>query len=136
MLDFIFFDEGLRDRFVASLQGKSIATHMKDDHFGWTVHFDEVSLTDEVVHEIEAEYEALEIEQMHLIEQEEGGLEKHVAGFEVHLPDGNTVMVSINPGLAARLIQEFTFDEIHDMFSSVAAAAINPDRRPLCQREN
>jgi hypothetical protein len=136
MLDFIFFDVGLRDRFVASLQEKSITTHVQDDHFGWTVHFDEMNLSDEAVHDIETEYEALEMEQMHLIEQEEGGVEKHAAGFEVRLPEGGSVMVSIPPALAARLVQEFTFDEIQEMFSSVAAAAIHPDHRPLCQREN
>lgn len=136
MVEFIFFNADLRDRFATQVQLNGGKPEVRDDHFGWVLSFEEQYLNEEVMRRLEAEYEELEFEQMHLIEQEEdgGGIEKHVAGFDVRLSNGNTVMAPIQPDLAGRLMAEFTFEEIHTMFSSVAEAAINPDDRPLCKR--
>ncbi len=136
MLEFIFFDSGLRDRFVAARQAQGLVAVARDDHFALVVSLDETDLSDVLILEIESEYEALQDEQMQLTEQAEGGLGKHVVGFEVALPAGGSTMVSIPPALAARLVAHFDFDEIHDLFNRVAAAALNPDDRPICQRES
>lgn len=63
-------------------------------------------------------------------------LQKHVGGFGVKLPDGSQTTIAIPPDLAARLMEHFSFDDIHQLFSRVAAVAINPDHRPICQRED
>ncbi len=136
MLEFIFFDKTLCDRFVDSMRRKDLHTEVRDDHFGWVVGLDENGMSDILILQVESEYEALQDEQMHLTEQAEGGLEKHAAGFEVALPGGDTTMVSIPPALAARLVAQFSFGEIHELFARVAAAALNPDNRPICQRES
>lgn len=135
MLEFIFFDHDLCQRFVAYLAKEGIESKVRDDHFGWVVGLDETLLDDMRILAIEAEYEALEHEQMHLTEEGEGGLEKFAAGFGVALPSGETILVDIPPNLATRLIAQFTLDEIHEMFSRVAAQALQPDHRPVCQRD-
>ncbi len=136
MLEFIFFETELRDRFVDAMQQRALRCEVRDDHFGWVVGVDESMLSEALILEIEALYEALQDEQMHRIEQAEGGLQKHVAGFSVELPDGSHTTVAMPPDLAARLLEHFTLDDIHQMFSRVAAAALNPDSRPICQRED
>ncbi len=108
---------------------------MRDDHFGWVVGIDETGLSDVVMLELEDVYETFQDEERVRIESSEGGLEKHVAGFGVTLPDGGHTTVAIAPALAARLIQHFSLDEIHQIFSRVAEAVIAPDDRPICQRE-
>ncbi len=135
MLEFIFFDHGLCQRFVAYLADQGLAAVVRDDHFGWVVGVDEAALDEMRILSIEAEYEALEHEQMHLTERSEGGLEKFAAGFGVGLPSGEQIMVDIPPALAKRLIAQFSLDEIHEMFSRVAAQALQPDHRPVCQRD-
>ena len=136
MLEFIFFDTELRDRFVVAIKQYGLSYEVRDDHFGWVVGVDESVLDDTLILDIEVLYDTLQDEQMHKIEQSEGGLQKHVAGFSVKLPDGNHTTVAIPPDLAARLMEHFSFDDIHHLFSRVAAAAINPDHRPICQRED
>ncbi|MDA8225955.1 MAG: hypothetical protein M0T86_08555 [Betaproteobacteria bacterium] len=135
MLEFIFFDTELRDRFIAAMDERQLRHEMRDDHFGWVVGVEECELAEGLVLEIEALYEALQEEQMRRTETAEGGLEKHAAGIAVELPDGASTMVSIPPELASRLLAHFSFEEIHQMFSRVAAAALHPDDRPICQRE-
>ncbi len=136
MLEFIFFDTELRDRFIAEIGRRGLGHEMRDDHFGWVVGVEEGDLSEALVLEIEALYEELQDEQMERTEQADGGLERHAAGFAVTLPDGRNTVVSIPPALAARLMAQFSLEEIHEMFSRVAAAAIHPDERPICQRGN
>jgi len=133
MLDFIFFDAGIRDRFVAYLKHLQLASTVRDDHFGWVVAVPETQLTDTLMHELEATYDTLQDEQMRLTEQEAGGLEKHVAGFHVELPDGQTTTVAVPPDIANRLMANFTLEEIHTLFATVARSALQPNNDPICK---
>jgi hypothetical protein len=132
-LEFIFFEAVLRDRFVDYLSGLSLISEQRDDHFGWVVAVPELQLTQELMDLLEAAYDKLQEEQMQLVEAEEGGLEKHVAGFCVDLPDGGTTTVGIPPDLAGRLMANFTVEEIHTMFAAVAKSALQPYNGPVCK---
>lgn len=133
MLDFIFFDAGIRDRYVAYLKSLQLASTVRDDHFGWVVEVPEKQLTDALMHELEATYDALQDEQMRLTEEETGGLEKHVAGFRVTLPDGRTTTVAVSPDIANRLMAHFSLEEIDALFASVASSALHPNNDPICK---
>ena len=133
MLDFIFFDAGIRDRFVAYLKSLQLASTVRDDHFGWVVAVPEKQLTDALMHELEATYDSLQDEQMRLTEEEAGGLEKHVAGFRVTLPDGRTTTVAVSPDIANRLMAHFSLEEIDALFASVARSALHPNDDPICK---
>lgn len=133
MLDFIFFDAGIRDRFVDYLKSLLLASTVRDDHFGWVVAVPEAQLTDALMHELEATYDTLLDEQMQLTEQQAGGLERHVAGFQVDLPDGQTTTVVVAPEIAGRLMEHFTLEEIHTLFAAVARSALQPDNDPICK---
>lgn len=135
MLEFIFFDRAISDHFVAEMNRRGMKNELRDDHFGWVVSVDEEGLSDVLVLELEDIYEEFQEQERHRVESSEGGLEKHVAGFGVTLPDGSHTTVALAPDLASRLLAHFSLDEIHHMFSSVATAVIAPDDRPLCQRE-
>ncbi len=131
--EFIFFEAALRDRFVDYLSGLSLTGEQRDDHFGWVVAVPENQLNDELLDLLEVAYDKLQDEQMQLVEAAEGGLEKHIAGFGVDLPDGNRTTVSIPPDLAGRLMANFTIEEIHTMFAAVAKSALQPYNGPVCQ---
>ena len=133
MLDFIFFDVALRDRFIAALQTRQLDVSIRDDHFGWVAAVAEAQLNEAITTDIEAVYEALQTEQMALIEQAEGGQQKHLASFEVVLPDGQITNVMIPPELAGRLMANFTLAEIHVLFAAVARSALQPDQSAICQ---
>lgn len=130
MMDYIFFDTNLRDRFVQHANGLGVACDFRDDSMGLVVAVSE-DLSDDLMDAIEAYYDELEKEQSRLMSESEGGF-KMLAGFKLVLPDGGTCMVPLQPDMAKRLLSCFSLEEIQALFSAVARSALNPGESHLC----
>lgn len=131
MNEYIFFDTGLRDKFVVHAQGLGVACELRDDMMGLIVAVPE-DLADNLVDSLEARYDALQDEQADLMSQMEGGLKK-LAGFKLVLPDGQISMVPLQPDMANRLLSCFSFEEIQVLFDTVARSALDPKDSHLCE---
>jgi len=131
MDEYIFFDTGLRDRFVDYAKGRGVPCELRDDTMGMIVAVPE-DLADDQVDAMEALYEQLQDEQSELMSKMEGGLGK-LAGFKLVLPDGQTCMVPLQPDTANRLLASFSFEEIHDLFDTVARSVLDPKESHLCE---
>lgn len=131
MMEYIFFDASLRDRFVEHAKGLGIACDLQDDNMGWVVAVPE-DLADNLEESLEAHYDELQEEQSDLMSQSEGGF-KRLAGFQLVLPDGQTCMVPLQPDVASRLLSCFSFEEIQALFDTVARSALNPGSMHLCE---
>lgn len=131
MLEYIFFDAGLRDEFVAHVRDLGLTCELRDDNMGQVVAVDEEALNDELEDQLEERYEQLEERQAELLAQEEGGL-KQLAGFRVNLPDGQSCQVPLPPELANRLMASFSLEEIQTLLDTVARSALDP-RQHLCE---
>lgn len=132
MVEYIFFDAGLRDLFVEYARSLGIACTLQDDSMGMVVALPE-DLADELMEKLEERYDQLQDEQSEMIDEEEGG-QKKLAGFRLDLPDGRSCLVPLPPETANRLLANFSFDEIHELFSIVARSALNPEENSrLCQ---
>lgn len=131
MMEYIFFDENLRDSFVNFAERLDVACASRDDNMGMVVGVPD-DLTDELIDTLEAHYDELQEEQSALTSQLEGGF-KNMAGFSLVLPDGKITMVPLQPDLANRLLANFTIDEIQALFSTVARCALDPKERHLCE---
>lgn len=130
MMEYIFFDANLRDRFVEHARRLDVDCELRDDTMGLVVALEE-DLGDELEDSIEACYEELEAEQARLLELEAGGL-KQIAGFRVNLPDGQSCQVPLPPELANRLMNSFSLEEIQTLFDTVARSVLAP-RQHLCE---
>jgi len=131
MLEYIFFDTGLRDQFVAYADSLGLTCELRDDALGLVVALDEDSLNDELEDMLEAQYEQLEEQQAELLTQEIGGLQQ-LAGFRVNLPDGQNCQVPLPPELANRLMASFSLEEIQTLLDTVASSVLDP-RQHLCK---
>ncbi|HEX5364654.1 MAG TPA: hypothetical protein VFW59_10340 [Gallionella sp.] len=130
MMEYIFFNADLRDRFVEHARSLGVASELHDDAMGLVVALEE-DLGEEREDSIEACYEKLEEEQARLLAQEEGGL-KQIAGFRVNLPDGESGLVPLPPELANRLMASFSLEEIQTLLDTVARSVLEP-RQHLCE---
>lgn len=130
MLEYIFFDQRLQDKFIAFLKDKSIAAvcPVEDEMLVQIPDDIDDSLSDA----IDLYYEELLQENAELLEQTEDALEKDVAGVQVVLANGEICMVRLEPDLVSRLLQSMDMAELRDMVQSVAEQVENPDNRPLC----
>ncbi len=133
MMEYMFFDTTLRDRFVEHARELGIACTLQGDSMGGLVVGVPEDLPEDKEEAIEAYYEVLQEEQASLVDQSEGGLKKHLAGFRLELPDGQSSMVALQPDIANRLMDCFSLEEIQALFATVARCALHPQDTPLCQ---
>ena len=134
MLDYVFFDDGLRLRFEAFLAASGIPCEMADDVFGSIVSIPE-DIDDELADAVDAFYEELLASNAEMLEGTEEALEKNVAGIRIELADGRACMVRVDPRLMNQALSCLSLAELEELVKAVARAVENPDDRPLCHLE-
>jgi len=133
MIEYILFDEGLRDRFLEIVAGQGIASEVRADQIeGFVVALPD-DLADEVVDFLEDEYDALMEEQRCLIESQDGDKARTLMGVKITLPDGQQRMVPLPAIYARRLYEHFTIEEIQQCVASIAESVLKPDAGSLCR---
>lgn len=130
MFEYIFFDAGLRDKFVAQVKVLDVSCTFHDDHLGLVVAIPE-DIDEEKENLLEQLYDELEKEQSTLLLDEEGGL-KRLAGIYFRLPDGQSRMVPLQTEMANRLLAAFSLEEIQALFETVAVSMIGQEDH-LCE---
>ncbi len=132
--EYMFFDEALRDRFVAFASERGIASTVRKDRMeGYVVELPD-GLADELQDAVEDEYESIMDEQMLLAESDAELVSHHVAGVTVTLADGTTRTVRIPPPIARRLFEHFTPEEVHEIATAIAQSVENPIDGPICRK--
>lgn len=101
MIEYIFFDAALRDRFVKYAASQDVNCTLLDDPMGMVVAVPE-DIADETEEALERCHGELEQEQSELLIEEDGGL-RQPAGFRYLLPDGQPCLVPPQPETANRL---------------------------------
>lgn len=133
-IEYMFFDEALRDRFVAFASEHGIASTVRQDKIAGFVVALPDGLADELQDAFEAEYESIMDEQMLLAESDAELVSHHVAGVTVTLADGTSRAVRIPPPIARRLFEHFTPAEVHEIAAAIAQSIENPIDGPLCRK--
>jgi hypothetical protein len=130
----MFFDEALRDRFLAFASGHGITSTVRPDEIaGFVVELPD-GLVDELQQAVEAEYDVLMDEQMLLAESDNELVSHHAAGTTVTLTDGTPRTIRIPPPIARRLFEHFRADEIHEIVTAIAQSLENPIDGPICRK--
>jgi hypothetical protein len=133
-VEYMFFDEALRDRFVAFAASRGIAATVREDEIdGFVVALPD-GMDDALEDALEAEYDAIMDEQMLRAESDTQLVSHAVAGTTVTLADGSTRTVRIPPPIARRLFEHFTSGEIHEIVTAIARSVENPIDGPICRK--
>jgi hypothetical protein len=131
MSEYIFFDAGLRDRFLTFVAEHGIPGDSRPDAIdGFLVILPE-TLPDELAQVVEEQYERLMDEQQQLVESEDDE-DRTVMGIDVTLPDGRSCLVRLQPLFARRLCDHFSGEEIRALVAEIAASVLAPAKGPLC----
>lgn len=133
-LEYMFFSEALRERFVAFASGHGIPSTTRPDPIaGFVVELPD-GLDDTLQDAVEAEYDSIMDEQMLLAESDTELVSHHAAGVTVTLADGTSRGVRIPPPIARRLFEHFTPGEIHEIATAIAQSIESPIDGPLCHK--
>ena len=132
--EYMFFNESLRDRFMAFVSEYGITSTMRQDTIaGFVVELPD-GLADDLQDTVDDEYDSIMDEQMLLAEADEGLVSHHAFGVTVTLEDGTTRAVRIPPAVARRLLEHFTPDEVHEIATAIVQSAENPIDGPICHK--
>jgi hypothetical protein len=132
MSEYIFFEDDLRDRFLAFVAEHQVpATTHPDKIAGHVVTLPE-NLPDDLEDAVEAEYGRLMDEQQELVEAEDGE-DRTLLGVDITLPDGKPCTVRLPPDFARRLCNHFSGEEIQAMVATIARDILDPVAGPICR---
>lgn len=132
MLDYIFLDARPWTQFRAELTAREIDCVCMEANGEYLVQVSE-DLDPALIDAIEEIYDRMADFAEALIAEEEPS-HYHAAGVEVALPDGNKTLASVSPTTLNKVLQVLEFDELQQFVDAIAAAAVNPDSRPICKR--
>ncbi|MDO8351673.1 MAG: hypothetical protein Q7S94_11045 [Gallionella sp.] len=130
MIEYIFFDATLRDRFMVCAEQRDITCTAIEDNMGMVVAIPEET-PEILLDELEEYYDQLQDEQADL-SKGTGDL-KRLAGFRFNLPDGQSRMLPLQADMAHRLMASFSLKEIQELFDAVAYCTLNPNSEHLCR---
>lgn len=129
MIDYIFFDDGLMNRFTSFLRQRGV--EHETDTAGKLVQLPE-DLDDDLLTTIEDEYDLLLSETEQLLEETGDALEKNLAAVRVELSSGQACNIKFSPDILGRLLQVMSVDELQEMVQNIARAVENPSDKPIC----
>ncbi|MBU1237640.1 MAG: hypothetical protein KJ634_03380 [Gammaproteobacteria bacterium] len=131
MNDYIFFDEGLRDRFLAFVAEHGLEARTEADRIDGHLVIVPDQLTDDLQDTLDDEYDRLMDEQQEIVEAEDEQ-DHTLMGVDITLPDGTPCTVRLPPELGRRLCENFSGEEIRALATAIAADAVNPASGPIC----
>jgi len=132
--EYIFFDESLRDRFMSfAVDAGGVECRTWPDRIeGWVVELTD-GMAPAVQAAVEAEYDALMDQQREMADASDGADARDLMGVTVTLPSGKPCVVRLPAATGRRLVEHFTFEEIHELVSSIAVSVANPSSGPICR---
>lgn len=130
MIEYIFFDATLRDRFMSYAEQRHISGTAIEDNMGMVIAIPE-EVSEVLLDELEEYYDQLQDEQAEL--SKEAGDLKRLAGLRFNLPDGQSRMLPLQADMANRLMANFSLEEIQGLLDAVAYCTLNPNNEHLCK---
>lgn len=130
MYEYVFFDDGIRDHFVADLKARGADYRLLDGD-GLLVGVTE-EICDEDTDAIDILYDQLLQQSGELMEQGEDALEMNVAGVQVELADGSACTIRLDPDFVARLLTTISMEELRDLCQTISEGVERRDNSPLC----
>lgn len=133
-IEYIFFDDQFRDRFVQFVSSRGIACSVRQDGMDGLIAELPDGLDDTDSETIDAEYERLaEAEHEAMSATEQDWLTNDAMGVEIRLADGSPCTIRIPAEFIRRLTESFTPEEIHALVSAIANGVENPLDMPICK---
>ncbi len=140
MLDYIFFDPTLSDKFKDHLTKVGIEFKREDDQGFGSVQGEIVSIADDtsdaVLAELQDLYDELQDQLEKMLEQTDDALTMNAAGMEVKLKSGRLCTLRVSPDVITRILTVLEFDELQAFIDNIASSVEAPDNGHFCHNVN
>ena len=131
MLEYIFFNDGLREQFEALAESLDLQYETRMDELGTVVMLPE-NLPEETEDQLEGKYAELMEEQASLSDEESDVTQHQAVGIQVTMADGRERMLKLDPETVNRMLECFTVEEMRDLVNAIAVSLEKSGDGPIC----
>jgi len=136
MLEYLFFNQVIADKFIDFLKLKDLS---------WELYIDPMldsivvktpeDIEDELWDELDDFHESLGAEDQKLLEDalQDTEEETNAAGIYIQLVNGKQTVAQINPDIMNRMLDVITMDEFNEFIETIVRSVENPDDSPICK---
>jgi len=136
MLEYLFFNQPIADKFIVFLKGKSLEwTQYDDPMLGSIVIKTSEDIEDELWDELDDFHEILGPEDQKLLEDAliDDETETNAAGVYIQLANGEQTVAQINPEVMNRMLDVISMDEFNEFIETIVSSVEKPDDSPICK---
>ncbi|WP_299876026.1 hypothetical protein [uncultured Cocleimonas sp.] len=135
MLEYLFFNREIADKFIAFLNKKSLE---------WEEYIDPMldsiviktpeDIEDDLWDELDDYHELLAPEDQKLLEEnmEDSDTETNAAGIYIQLAGGKQTVAQVDPDIMNRMLGAISMDEFNTFVETIVSSVENPDDSPIC----
>lgn len=140
MIEYLFFNDEISNKFIALLKQKNIAWEEKkeDVHEAICINVSE-DIGDVLWDELDTIYDGLSDEDQRLLEaslaDEENDENLNTAGIYIQLKNGSQTIAKINPDVMNRMLGVIDMEEFNDFIEAIVSSVEQPDDRAICQKK-
>lgn len=136
MLEYLFFNQVIADKFIAFLDGKSLEwSQHNDPMLGSIVIKTSEDIESDLWDELDDYHDALGVEDQKLLEASlvDDETATNAAGIYLQLSNGNQTVAQINPDVMNRMLEVISMEEFNQFVEVIVSSVENPDDRPICK---
>ena len=138
MLEYLFFNQVIADKFIDFLKLKDLS---------WELYIDPMldsivvktpeDIEDELWDELDDFHESLGAEDQKLLEDalQDTEEETNAAGIYIQLANGKQTVAQINPDIMNRMLDVITMDEFNEFIETIVMSVETPDDSPICKMD-
>ncbi len=137
MLEYLFFNQAIADKFIAFLKSKELQWSQHDDPMlGSIVIKTSEDIADDLWDELDDYHEELGLEDQKLLEEglADTETETNAAGIYIQLSGGDQTVAQIDPDVMNRMLEVISMDEFNQFVETIVSSVENPDDSPICKK--
>lgn len=135
MLEYLFFNQKIADKFILFLETKELAWEQHNDPMLDSIVIKtSEDIADDLWDEIDDYHEQLGPEDQGLLEDAfvDDEKETNAAGIYIQLANGEQTIAQINPDVMNRMLDVITMDEFNSFVETIVSSVEQPDDSPIC----
>ncbi len=137
MLEYLFFNQEIADKFVVFLKEKNLKWEQFIDPMLESIIIKTPEdIEDDLWDELDDYHESLSPEDQKLLEDNlEDETETNAAGIYIQLKGGSQTVAQINPDVMNRMLSVISMEEFNDFVETIVSSVERPDDSPICEKK-
>ena len=137
MLEYLFFNQEIAEKFIAFLNEKGLAWEQHNDPMLDSIVIKtSEDIEDELWDELDDYHDKLGPEDQKLLEEAlvDDETETNAAGIYIQLNNGNQTVAQIDPDVMNRMLGVISMEEFNDFVEVIVSSVEKPDDSPICKK--